>query len=476
MNEKTCKVFTPLEVVKYMLDKIGYTDNLYGKKVLENSCGKGAFLCEVVRRYILDGQKNHRSVTEIKTGLESDIYGIEKEQEVREICIHNVNEAAEELGIQGVNWNIQLGDALSIGLQPIFQYVIGNPPYITYYNLPIEDRELIKMNYQTCRTGKADYYYAFTEAALNALAPDGVMAYLIPNNFMKNRYSEDMRSYLLPYLVEIEDYKFEKLFDSYQTSSAIVVCTKTGAGTTFIYRDREDGSVCNISKKGLAGKWVLDHKVAEQCAGKPGKRFGDCFKVAAPVATLLNDAFVIKDYVEADEWIEKDTYRLEKAGLRPAASAKSKQYNESNYIIFPYYYENGKCCRYPEEEFRKRFPQIEAYLQQYKTRLSERKSDKRSQWFEYGRSQALAHIDQEKLMLSLLITDQVKYYYLDRETVPYSGMYIVPRENYTIKQAEEILSSQEFYHYIKSIGIHANGKTYRISHSDVENYMFEEKW
>lgn len=32
MGETTCKVFTPLEIVKYMLDKIGYIHNLYGKK------------------------------------------------------------------------------------------------------------------------------------------------------------------------------------------------------------------------------------------------------------------------------------------------------------------------------------------------------------------------------------------------------------------------------------------------------------
>mgnify|MGYP000166966633 CR=1 FL=1 len=66
-------------------------------------------------------------------------------------------------------------------------------------------------------------------------------------------------------------------------------------------------------------------------------------------------------------------------------------------------------------------------------------------------------------MLSTLITDTVKYYQLDEETVPYSGMYLVPKTGYTIEQAKDILESDAFYQYIQSIGIHANGKTYRIS-------------
>ena len=49
-----CKVFTPINVVKKMLDILGYKENLYGKKILENSCGDGSFLVEIITRYIED--------------------------------------------------------------------------------------------------------------------------------------------------------------------------------------------------------------------------------------------------------------------------------------------------------------------------------------------------------------------------------------------------------------------------------------
>lgn len=473
MNEKTCKVFTPPDVVNYMLDKINYINNLYGKRILENSCGTGRFLGEIVGRYIIDARKNGRSDKEIKNGLETDIQGIEKEKDIYLICKSYLDSIAYEFGLKDINWNIRLGDALKIKYTSDYQFVVGNPPYITYYNMSVEDRELIRQKYTVCEKGKADYYYAFTEAALRVLAPDGIMAYLIPNNFMKNRYSEELRKYILPYLYELEDFKFEKIFDNRQISSAIILCSKQSKKDEFVYIDRESKSRRNIFKKELHGKWMFDI-VSEGMEEK--KRFGDCFKVSAPVATLLNEAFVIKDYKEKDTWIEKDGFKLEKKGLRKAASPKSMQYKENNYIIFPYFYEARRCCKYEEERFLDLFPEIAAYLGQYSDKLLKRKSDKNSKWYEYGRSQALEHINQEKIMLSTLITGGVKYYTLEKATVPYSGMYIVPKENYTIKQAEQILASQDFYEYIKSVGIHANGKTYRISPRDVEDFIFKEQW
>lgn len=469
MGEKTCKVFTPLEIVNYMLDKIGYTKDLYGKKVLENSCGTGRFLCEIVRRYIIDGRKTGKTDEVIKRGLENDLKGIEKENDICQQCKNDLDNVALELGIRDIQWNLQVGDALKLKCEPVYQYVIGNPPYITYYNLSKEDRELIRKDYVVCKNGKADYYYAFMEAALKALAENGAMIYLIPNNFMKNQYSEELRKYILPYLKELEDFKFRRIFENRQTSSAIIVCSKEEKQETFLYIDSETKESHRIYKDMLYGKWNLD---VLSIKTDNGRKFSEYFKVSAPVATLLNEAFVIKDFKESHDWIEKDGYKLEKEGLRPAASPKSRQYKEQNYIIFPYYYISDSYFRYTEEEFTKKFPQITAYLQQFMEKLSKRDVDKNSRWFEYGRSQALAHINQKKLMLSTLITGKAKYYYLDERTVPYSGMYIVPKENYTIEQAEQILNSSGFHDYIKSIGINANGKTYRISPRDVGNYSF----
>ena len=46
------QVFTPSWMVNLMLDKLQYSGNgILQKHIIDNSCGKGAFLTEIVDRY-----------------------------------------------------------------------------------------------------------------------------------------------------------------------------------------------------------------------------------------------------------------------------------------------------------------------------------------------------------------------------------------------------------------------------------------
>ena len=61
-----CQIQTPISYVNQMLDQIGYQTDLLGKKVLENSFGRGNILCQIVYRYIQDGLKKNFSKEKIK--------------------------------------------------------------------------------------------------------------------------------------------------------------------------------------------------------------------------------------------------------------------------------------------------------------------------------------------------------------------------------------------------------------------------
>ena len=50
--DKRCQQFTASDIAEEMLDLLGYQEDLFGKKLLENSCGEGNILCLVVERYI----------------------------------------------------------------------------------------------------------------------------------------------------------------------------------------------------------------------------------------------------------------------------------------------------------------------------------------------------------------------------------------------------------------------------------------
>ena len=213
INNK-CQVPTPREVVIQMLDIAGYTGDLYGKRVLENSCGCGSILREIVERYIQDCIKNNYTSIEIETGLQRDIHGIEKDRKLRERCISNLQQIAAGYGLSNVHWDIKLRNALHATKLGRYHYIIGNPPYLAYPELDLETRRDLRANFESCKQGKPDYYFAFLETAIHALNEYGKMVYLVPGNFMKNVYSDQLRQLLLPSLCEIVDYSHQKLFGS----------------------------------------------------------------------------------------------------------------------------------------------------------------------------------------------------------------------------------------------------------------------
>jgi len=468
-----CQVFTPPDIVEHMLDKIEYRDNLIGKKVLENSCGDGNFLVAIVTRYIQDCKRRYIPLPRIRAGLEQDICGFELDLQHYNNCIENLNKIAKRFDLEEVRWNVQCSDALVNTQAVSYQFVIGNPPYIAYQELDLDTRKYIRNNFQSCSKGKPDYYYAFIESALNSLAPNGKLIYLVPSNFLKNKFSDILRKTMLPLLYEIEDYTVKKLFEKRLTSSSIIICDSAISSDIFYYKDVNNNHIIPVQKNSLNGKWNLTEN-SNLCKDEL-VRFGDCFTASAPIATQLNEAFVIKEWIDDEQGlcIRCDNHIIEKTILRNAASPKAFQSERDVRIIFPYYYNKIGLQHYNEENLKLLFPGAYTYLLQYKDKLLSRKSDKNANWFEFGRSQLLTHINQRKLIMSTLITNKVRIYELDTNTIPYTGICIIPKANYTVTQALCILNNPDFMSYIKTIGINANGTSYRISPSDVNEYRFK---
>ena len=461
-QKENCRVFTPSKIVTQMLDLLGYAENLHGEKILENSCGEGAFLVEIVRRYINDCRRQGIANDDIREGLERDIWGYEIDESHAAHCITKLNAIAEENGILSVRWNIIIDDVLKANIDARFCFAVGNPPYITYSALKEETRSYIKENFQVCAAGKPDYYYAFIESALCHLNEVGKLVYLIPNNFFKTKFADKLRQFLLPMLTDIYDYTQKKLFLGALTSSTIIICDRAANAETIQYHDVLNGKTYQISKACMRHRWILP--IDSQNSGVIGKRrFGDCFSAASTVATLYNEAFLVK---------QPDDEALGEIVMRPAVSVKSLTKNKKEHIIFPYTFNDGKLVHFSEEAFITRFPYAATHLEKHRRKLDERDKDETALWFEYGRSQAIAHMNQKKLLISTLITGKVKVYELDENTIPYTGIYIVPKSNMPLSLAKKILESESFLSYINQVGIYANGTSMRISISDVKDYLF----
>ena len=464
-----CQIPTPQKYVQQMLDYVDYSKKLYGKKVLENSCGEGNILLEVVKRYIESAKSEKHSAEEIKNGLNKDIEAYEIDKECIEKCKNRLNKLAASYGIEGIEWNIKNNDFLKEDVQNRYDFIIGNPPYITYHDMDDSQREFLKKSFSTCNNGRFDYCYAFIEASLKTLKNRGKMVYLVPCSIMTNKFAGDLRVKLSKYITEIYDYRTIKIFSQALTSSVIIVCENLTNKSDLKYHLVKENTIFEIERKKLTdAKWSVtrdDNNI--------GVKFSDFFEVKNSVATLLNEAFIFKEYERRDGYYIIDEYKIEEELVKDAASIKSLSRGENSYkIIFPYRIEDGKRKDYSESEFEDRFPGAVRYLKQFKDKLKKRKKDKNTLWFQYGRSQAITSVTGNKLIIPMVITKEVHVYEVGENAVPYAGYFIKCRENSRLglQDAKKILESKDFYDYVKICGTPTTATSYRISVNDIKKY------
>ena len=474
-NEKTklkCQIFTPIEVVNSMLDYIGYSANLYGKSFLDSSCGKGAFLIEAARRYIIDCQSNGLSRTKIKNGLGRDIFGIELDPFLYQECLNSLNKLTDSFNIKRVTWQIKHADALRDPFQRHFDYIVGNPPYVSYWDLDQTERSYVESTYSVCRSGAWDYSYAFLQDGYGRLEDKGKMAYIVPNSIFKTNSGKSVRNLLRPFIIDIYDYTTTNVFGKVLTSPAILVVDKAVDSSQISYHDLSKNTHQIINRNSLGDTWLFDRN--KYCANAT-HRFGDYCNVNTSIATQCNNVFVLQNWDDDGRYLCRGDEKIEKEAVRNAASPRGKANGLKEFIIFPYYYFNDKLMHYSEDEFKDRFPLAYKYLSNERKKLEKRDADKNSQWFEYGRSQALKHINCEKLLISTIVTGKVRIYKLEYDEVPYSGLYITVKDNaegFSIDSAAELLSSSRFLEYIIPRGINAHGKSIRIVANNILNYRW----
>ena len=101
-----CQIFTPSYIAREMLDLINYTEDILEKYVLDNSCGDGSLLSEVVRRYITKALKCKKTKKQISKELFTYIMGIEIDPIYVEECKKKLTQTAKEYGVNNSNWNI----------------------------------------------------------------------------------------------------------------------------------------------------------------------------------------------------------------------------------------------------------------------------------------------------------------------------------------------------------------------------------
>ena len=198
--------------------------------ILDNSCGDGRFLCEIVRKYII----KYRMITGnvegmLKHNLETYIHGMDIDPVAVEKCKGNLDEVAKEFGIENVDWDIRCCDALTAdytfgGEKPF--YIIGNPPYVRIHNM---DTPLYEFSW--CK-GMTDLYLAFWQKSLGEVAKGGVVCFITPSSWVTSNAGKGMRKFVYDTkdLCGVIDFKDIQVFDDAQTYVMVSLFRK-GMGT-----------------------------------------------------------------------------------------------------------------------------------------------------------------------------------------------------------------------------------------------------
>jgi type I restriction-modification system DNA methylase subunit len=265
--------YTPIEVVKYILDSVGYLpENPIGdKKIIDPSCGSGTFLTEIVERVIKHYLKKFRKIDTnqltpdeaklILVKINDNVYGLDinpfathiseinllfktidlynvvlrkyRDEVMLKFNIHCVDtlqipdgtdvsnngqltfEFFTKINGRAKSFAEDISTADKIKRNMKFHFVVGNPPYVRIQNLK-KAKELYDNEYYETRHQNYDIYVLFIERGLKWLNEFGKLGYICPTRFALTDYGEKLREFIAKrYLIEqIIDFKETSVFDS----------------------------------------------------------------------------------------------------------------------------------------------------------------------------------------------------------------------------------------------------------------------
>ena len=139
--EERGAIYTKREVVNFILDLIGYTEDapLRSYRLLEPSFGDGDFLLPAIDRLLSaakrDGNLSFEALALSVRAIELHRATYDKARRLVAERLLKVGFSSEDTLLLCDTWLLQ-GDFLLAGLNDDFTHVVGNPPYIRQESIP----------------------------------------------------------------------------------------------------------------------------------------------------------------------------------------------------------------------------------------------------------------------------------------------------------------------------------------------------
>lgn len=447
MSKEKGQVFTPNWIVKEMI-KFSDIDDITKIKIIDNSCGDGSFICEIVKQIISKRPYN------IKKILENNIVGIELDQIAYNKCLNNLKKIEEEYKLPRIKWNINNNNTLKVykEYENKFDLVIGNPPYVRIHNT-IEDLSC----FEFCSNGMTDLFLAFYEIGLKMLKPNGKLCYINPSSIFNSKAAEYARKKIIEsnLLTKVVNFKHTQLFKNITTYSTILLLKKNNVSNNIKYYEYYFIDSVDLSYDDFVinGSWYFDKSLQKLQMLKNiiTNSYEKKYIVKNGVATLC-------DKVLINDSIPDSKYTIDIIKGSTLKESKTLFLYDDNFI--PINFNN-----IPKN--------IKDYLLKNEILLKNRDLENKDIWWTYGRTQSIKDKYFIKLCINTTIKDlkTIKTKIINRGVLVYSGLYINIYDENEIKKIQNLIISQNFIDYISMLGKYKSGGYYTFNTKDLSNYL-----
>lgn len=455
------QVFTPDYLVNLILDEAGYFGpGILRKHCIDNSCGDGAFLCEIVSRYIKEYSKVYNDTAKLPDEIFTYIHGIELDPVAFNNCIDNLKSTCSSLGVECVKFDISNADTLSFNrYDGKMDFVIGNPPYVRVHNLD-ESYNAVK-SFSFANGGMTDLYLVFFEKGFQMLKSGGRLCYITPGSWLNSVAGGIMRDYIrrnrtLVSLIDLEHFQAFKA-----TTYTIISLFQKGARRNYFSYNIFDSEIFGKKHIDNLSYFEIDINSNFYLSNHTTLRsLREILTTPLPKYVSVKNGFATL----SDKIFIADSFPFEEFVIPTIKASTGKWY----YAFFPYD-SNGKPYS-KERIFRN--PLVAEYLNKHKVDLLKNSAeDINPYWYLFGRSQALKDVSSEKLAVNITVKDikSLKINYVPVGAGVYSGLYILTDLDFNI--IEDLLRSDRFINYIASLKKYKSGGYYTYNSKDLEAFL-----
>ncbi len=488
-------VYTPQWIVELILDNLDYKNNIYQKKIIDPACGDGAFLSEVLVRFIEDAKKAKIENKAIKEKIENNIFGFDIDENAIKKCILILNGIAQKYNLKNIKWNILKTDSLDRSFVSrffdSFDFVVGNPPYIRIQHLGPKRREKIQNEWQLCKKGSTDIFITFFELGYYLLNKNGKLGYITPNTYLKTKAGEHLRNFIKFYkiLKILIDFEHNQLFDNATTYSLITILDKNHKKNTFSLFKGDKESINYINEVDIENlnkdNWILtSNDILEKLKEieKRGLPLSEIAKIHVGITTLADDYYIFKDPVIDGDFAEiklKDdrAFQVEREILKPIIKAsvlKNPDEDQNRFIVFPYKKVSGRHSIIPEKDLKEKYPLTYKYFIAIKENLDNRDKGKPNPvaWYAFGRSQGLDTSFGKKILTSPINLKPNFIVWEKKEYTFYAGYCI--KFDGDLKLLTQHLNSKDMEFYINHVSRDYQNNYKSFAKSFIEKFGIED--